>query len=986
VSTHDTDSTDTQRRARPRPAHPAAVAQVLEDRSFTEGEPRTVLVRAEPHWSGPEKLHLSRGRTARVAAAVSPLALLDVISTAKAADGDEEILAVLTDAEAAELGPGILARVYRNRVYPIEPWAVVRRIFGARDLDPRLTAEGWAAEALIDAAGQENWPKNPGTVLTRDAALSRLTAARLSTTDHRLDADSLDAHALFTWSLTPGAAERLTSLREQERQGVLSWLTDPERIGPRAAQTLTALFALFEGGNGADAVPVGLVCAALWGPEAPASADRARGRAELLFGDVRLADDTLAAFGAEAATYTRVLLAGRSRTAAEDEPVRPGPDPHALLARADTLVGMLGAEDAAARSPLLEAGLQARYAAVARALSRSVPGSPAAAPDPRRVRELARAADDLSAHVLAPLDAHKDTLTRIRMARRLLRWLASPAPRPYGSTAEAVRQHIADHGWADLALGWIDDGDNAHPELPAALQALGDCVRACRHAIDALFADRLAEETRAGGAPDKALVVEDFAQRVLAPVARTSRSKTPGPPLLFVVLDGASAAVAAGLAEELRRRSWAEYDPVTDTDEPQHRRGMLAALPTLTKVSRGSLFAGELTEIDQQEERRRFSSLRFWRGADVRLFHKADLRGEAGHGLGSELAEALADPDVHVAVVVNTVDDRLGEDRSFSHWRLEELLGMRDLLNQARIGGRALVITSDHGHVLDRGTAKQSVPDALSARHRSGTTPAGPGEVVLAGRRVVAEGRRITALWDTTQRYGNRQAGYHGGAALAEAAIPVLAFVAHGAPVPKGWRELGPQRPLWWEHDSGAPASVTALSHTAPVTTARTAAKKTPERVTRQALEKRLAAEQATGQGALLPFDALDVPTASGDATDTAPTPAPAAPSRADRLVAALRDSDIMTAQIDALPRSEQFETIAAAVRALVEAHGVLPVTVVAERAGKRAPRAAGFAATLQRALNYDQADVLTLTDNGRSLRLDIALLKRQFGIEESPS
>ncbi|WND37134.1 hypothetical protein RI578_23845 [Streptomyces sp. BB1-1-1] len=88
-----------------------------------------------------------------------------------------------------------------------------------------------------------------------------------------------------------------------------------------------------------------------------------------------------------------------------------------------------------------------------------------------------------------------------------------------------------------------------------------------------------------------------------------------------------------------------------------------------------------------------------------------------------------------------------------------------------------------------------------------------------------------------------------------------------------------------------------------------------------------------------------------------------------------------MSAQLGSLPRPEEFDTVAKAVQALVDAHGILPVTAVAERAGKRATRAAGFAATLQRVLNYDQAEVLTLTDNGRSLRLDVPLLRRQFRI-----
>lgn len=966
-------------RSRPRPAHPAAVVQVLEARSFTEGEPRIVLIRAEPHWNGPRRLPLAGSRTAHIATAVSPLAVLDTLAAwDRTETGDRDVLAVLTDVEEADLGPGLLARVYRNRVYPIESWAVVRRLFGAVDLDPRLTAESWAAEALIDAAGQESWPKTPGTVLSRDTALSRLAAGRLSTAAHRLDPDRLDLHALMAWSLAPGAVERVASLRDQERRGLASWLADPDRVGLRSHQALTAMFALFEAGNGADAVPMGLVCAALWGEKAPAGVDRARGRAELKFGGRRLDDDSFAAFGAETEDYVRVLLTARSADVTEDEPVLPGPDPRALMARADALIRDMGAEDAAAASDLLETGQRARYGAAARALTACVPSSPGKAPAEPRIRDLKHAVDHLAGHELSRLASHRATMTRIRMAQRLVHWLAQPPVIAFTTAAEAVQQHIATYGWVDLAHGWITDGDHTHPELPGALAALSTAVRARRHALDEAFATRLAEETRSGAAPRDALVVEDFARRVLAPVVKPARpSSTGNPPLLLVVLDGASAAVAAALAEQLRTRSWAEYDPVADTSGNRRRRGMLAALPTITRASRGSLFAGELTEIDQQEERRRFAAHRFWGGADVRLFHKADLRGDAGHALGSELAEALADPNTHVAVVVNTIDDRLGEDRAMSHWQLNELLGMEQLLAQARTTGRALVITADHGHVIDHGTDKEIVPDALSARHRRGTTPAGRGETVLAGRRVVAEGQRITALWDTGLRYGNRQAGYHGGVALAEAAIPVLAFAPYGAPVPKGWRELGPQRPSWWSLKDDVVPGTPIPSPQAPSITP--PAKRTPSAADlRKRVEEQQTAEQETGQGALMSFDEIS----AAEQTEAAALPQPAPASAAEQLIEALRASDIMSAQLGSLPRPEEFDTVAKAVQALVDAHGILPITVVAERAGKRATRATGFAATLQRVLNYDQAEALTLTDNGRSLRLDVPLLRRQFRLD----
>ncbi|GAB3810394.1 hypothetical protein GCM10027605_48400 [Micromonospora zhanjiangensis] len=67
------------------------------------------------------------------------------------------------------------------------------------------------------------------------------------------------------------------------------------------------------------------------------------------------------------------------------------------------------------------------------------------------------------------------------------------------------------------------------------------------------------------------------------------------------------------------------------------------------------------------------------------------------------------------------------------------------------------------------------------------------------------------------------------------------------------------------------------------------------------------------------------------------------------------------------------------ALRALLDAKGVLPAAVLAERAGEVSARAGGFANMLQRILNVDNYPVLSLIDNGRTVRLDVTLLREQF-------
>ena len=80
------------------------------------------------------------------------------------------------------------------------------------------------------------------------------------------------------------------------------------------------------------------------------------------------------------------------------------------------------------------------------------------------------------------------------------------------------------------------------------------------------------------------------------------------------------------------------------------------------------------------------------------------------------------------------------------------------------------------------------------------------------------EGHRIVALWDADARYTTQKAGYHGGVALAEVTIPVLAFLPFGAEPPKGWRELGDQRPAWWSLE---PVPAQAVPPSSPPASAR---------------------------------------------------------------------------------------------------------------------------------------------------------------------
>jgi hypothetical protein len=436
--------------------------------------------------------------------------------------------------------------------------------------------------------------------------------------------------------------------------------------------------------------------------------------------------------------------------------------------------------------------------------------------------------------------------------------------------------------------------------------------------------------------------------------------------VLLLVLDGMSAAIANELGEELRR-SWAEFDPLAGGSP--RRRAMAAALPTVTAVSRTSLFAGTLMKGTQADEKRLFPTLKLWSGASAAAFHKDDLRTEtAGDTFGPALTEVLTDGRTHVAVVLNAIDDRLAKEQKLGDgaWRVDDVPGLRDLLRVAAAQGMAVIVTSDHGHVVDRhGRKVDAATEPASARHRLPGGPLGEREIALSGPRVVwpEPGASVVALWDADSRYTALKAGYHGGASLAEFTIPVLAFLPFGAEPPKGWRELGDQRPSWWAPEEvGRPASderSAQLAGTAPKKGTAKPRKKQP----------------APGT---LPDALFDVALAAGG-DDTLLTPVVV--SRTEALVTALLASETYQGQLDGLARKPQQEQVHKALAALLDAGGTLPVTALAQRAGMPTSRGDGFAAVLRQLLNYDGVQVLQTLPDGRTLRLDEALLREQFAL-----
>ncbi|XIE80593.1 BREX-2 system phosphatase PglZ [Streptomyces sp. SBR177] len=930
---------------------------------------RAVLLRSTPQWEGPAEPVWGEGQSARVVAAPSPLAVHELVldHLADRAAGPA-VLVVLTDREQNELDPAILARAHKQRIDAVDSWDVVRDAFGAQQVDPRLKEDNWAAEALLDAAPPAGWNRLGGGLLSRSVALSALALRRLrlgpyqndqetGPGDHIPATDSLDTHALLGWSLTPTGPERFLELRGPERSGLVSFLGEPDQAG-LAGQ---AILALVEAEHGPDAVPFGLVCSALWCHAEPDAATyTARGRAERWFGERPPAEgeqfDVLAAaFGRAAEDYVTGLLARAARTGGDgsDEAREARRTSETALDRASVLVRQFGAEAAAEASPVLSVGLEARFKAVGQALAAREPGA------------LGRAVTALGEHRRAKGPENRARVERARMSQRLVQWLSTEAIDENRPVFDALQHHVQETGWVDRALEHIEAGGDPDPAVAAAYDSLAARVRERRREIDRDFARTLATWTAGGSGPGTGLVVENFLERVVKPVVQSPGDRR----VLLLVLDGMSSAIATELGEELRA-SWAEFDPVEDGSP--RRRAMAAALPTLTSVSRTSLFAGRLMQGTQKDEAQLFPRLPLWGGAPAAVFHKDDLRAEsAGETFGPALTEALNDGRTHVAVVLNAIDDRLAKEQKLGDgsWQAAHIPGLLDLMRVAAEQGMAVLITSDHGHVVDRHGTKVDAGSPLSARHRTPGGDTAPAEIELRGvgssRPSPAPQLSLCGMPIPGTRPG--RPATTGARPSPSSPSPSSRFCRSVPPRHRHGGSWATSGPLVAPGGEGVPA------------------RGCPGAQANRAREASGQAEDQQGEGAgaagAYPRLALRRRPRSGSGARGCAGDRCRGRPRRRPCRGAVRIGDVQGPAGAARAQAPEGK-LKQAIRALIDAGGTLPVTALAQRVSYPTTRADGFAAILRQLLNYDGVQVLETLPDGRTVRLDLPLLRIQFDLD----
>jgi hypothetical protein len=269
-------------------------------------------------------------------------------------------------------------------------------------------------------------------------------------------------------------------------------------------------------------------------------------------------------------------------------------------------------------------------------------------------------------------------------------------------------------------------------------------------------------------------------------------------------------------------------------------------------------------------------------------------------------------------------------------WSPDTLRLLRPLLREARDAGRIVVLTGDHGHVVESGTTQRSAPGGDRWRRAGG--PVAVEEVELHGGRVLApdSADAVVLTWSETIRYAQKRSGYHGGASPQEVVVPLAVLTA--GPSPDGWAEAPPVQPPWWE--AGEPAVPAAILATSFRPTGR------PRRDV--ALQPELFPEAATAQRRDWIADLF------------------ASPTYAAQKRLAGRGA----------PKDEDVRRLLAALEAR---GGRLSQTALAQALSVPAFRVGTVVNAARRVLNVDQTPVLRLEPGQGTVTLDGELMRVQF-------
>src|SRR5712691_4658476 len=524
---------------------------------------RVIGIRAAGRWTG-ERLKQDGQETFLIEQCDSPLHMRMVLQDADGA----AITVLITSLEEGELGDDILVRLARRRLFPLDSWQIVKLLFQARTIDPRVTRHGWMAEYLLEAIPADGFPPAPGGFLDAETVWPILLDRHMG-----FVTDRPDLLALLQWSINAESVERFQATPALFSQAATAWLT--HQAGPAAEAVLQCV----SSNKRPDALAIGLAAGVVFNGAAAGQLDKAAGKLEERYlGGKTLDAGIIDRWHAAATEIVSLQLT--------DAQLK-----YRQLSRADEILREVQADTYAYLSRSSPRGFDQRLARFGSRLSEAVLRSA-----PTTLEPLTAARQEILGHDQSPRERRR--LDRIDMALRLLQWLTrvdTAALSSCQSLAEAAAYHLAEGGFVDWARLALRIGDPVR-ELSEAYARLFDTATAIREQPARRFGELLRDWTAAGSVSHEVLPIERILDEVAAPLAAQA-------PVLVIILDGMSTAVCWELLADITRQDWVA---LCEQGHAANRPG-LATIPSVTEVSRTSLLCGRLRQGNAAVEQSGFA-------------------------------------------------------------------------------------------------------------------------------------------------------------------------------------------------------------------------------------------------------------------------------------------------------------------------------------------------------------------------------------------
>lgn len=869
-------------------------------------------------------------------------------------------LAIITDCDEEGLGNDILNYVVGHRVRKPKAWESLKNLFNSTSISNDLYTMDHAdavAEGLLAVLPTDPNPEASDTV-NATRAFTAVAQSCLGITTPS------SAREILIWSRNHNAASLVKQLAQQGKSALQKAYLDWQKTTLGSRGLLINPIATVDAHKIHGLLPLCLATHILLQPtSAPSNPDSEDERA--LPEPVKLAlaklehrwsvsgspeRETLRLVGNDAKDLIHTMLLSENQRA----------EACTILTETDALLNEVAEVHTYQHSTLSPAAWNQQVRQCAQA----------AATDTTNVETAWQACTQ---HVLATIES--ETSTALHSAVRLNRWLhthrSDHAPT---NLAEATQRQININAWVDTATNIVHHG-STDTNVSAAYAHLLNNVAAIRDQHDREFAHYLTKHgaTSADLNNRGLLGVENLINDVLLPL-------TAAKPTLLLILDGMSGAAAVTIADDMQHKNWHELTP----NGSARRQAALSVLPSLTEHSRTSLLCGALTSGDSSKEKTGFrDATHKYHGI---AFHKRDFRDvNAGEKLSSTVNRAIADTDKHrtVACVLNAIDDSLDKGNpSRTRWNTTNVDYLAEVLRAARAAGRVVIITADHGHILERPRTKfVATPEATSARSKPFSDNPTDTETLVTGDRVLPHdetgtGQAILAVHEGL-RYASGKEGYHGGASPAEVVVPVMVFdqvtdVNPTTESPWGTFDIAPPlHPKWWLTARHIPEADQSSHITSPG-----AQKTTPTAQVSNRRHKPV----PENQGSLFDQQASAVPKGT--------VPSAPQPLTGTKTTASLGIRITKSATYKALPestrnRAQVQDRLVALVDALDQApSNRLPKQHIAQELNLALPRLTGALSTIESLLNVEGYQILMIEDD--IVILDVPLLREQFELPKS--